>query len=163
MQVHYVTPIACGVVIALSAFALMVVTVRAAQAGHPPPLSPGSATTILVVIVIGGSYLVLRPDGRTVDVQVTEFLIMLGSFSVAFIASIAPTIVIVRWFAPASIPDEERKRQLEMAREHIREQMEKSQERSTQRILLWHVPVLIVGVIVIAALCVIVLARAFMR
>ncbi len=41
--------------------------------------------------------------------------------------------------------------------------MEKWQERSTQRMLLWHVPVLIVGMIVIAALFVMVLARAFMR
>ena len=96
--------------------------------------------------------MILRPDGRTDDVRVTEFLIMLGSFFVAFIASIAPAILIVRWLAPASIPDEEQKRKLEVAHEHIREQMEKWQERSTQRMLLWHAPMLIVGVIVITAL-----------
>ena len=47
MQVHYVTPIVFGVVVALFVFALMVLVGRAAQTGHPPPLSPRSATTIL--------------------------------------------------------------------------------------------------------------------
>jgi len=38
MQVHYVTPIVFGVVVALLVFALMVLMGRAAQTGHPPPL-----------------------------------------------------------------------------------------------------------------------------
>jgi hypothetical protein len=110
-----------------------------------------------------GFYVILRPDGRIDDVRVTELLIMLGSLFLALIASIAPAIVILRWLAPTSMPDEEQKRNLEIAREHIREYTEKWQERSAQRMVLWHVPSLIIGAIVIAALCVMVLARAFMR
>jgi len=88
---------------------------------------------------------------------------MLGSLFLALIASIAPAIVILRWLAPTSMPDEDQKRNLEIAREHIREETEKWQERSAQRMVLWHVPALIIGAILIAALCVMVLARAFMR
>ena len=163
MQVHYVKPIVCGLALALWLLVWVVLAFRAARTGHRPPLSPGSAFTIFVVVMIVGFYLILRPDGRIDDVRVTELLIMLGSLFLALIASIAPAIVILRWLAPTSMPDEEQKRNLEIAREHIREYTEKWQERSAQRMVLWHVPSLIIGAIVIAALCVMVLARAFMR
>jgi hypothetical protein len=158
MRVQYVMAVSFGVVVDLLLLVYFLLTVRGYRAGRRPPSIAVFGRMAIVPAILFVLYLALRRDRPTLDMVVTELLIMLGMMFVVGMLTMVPVAMVAHRFMP-SMTDEERERALERDQEEV----DRYIENATKCLLLWHVPTLIVGATVLAAFGAVLLARALVR